>query len=336
VKHVIRGIRNGGKPLVVGLIVALVVGTTGAVAASLITGKDIQNGTVAGKDLKKKLRTKINQHGTGTAGAPGAPGAAGATGPVGPQGQQGQAGQQGVKGDTGDTGATGDTGPATAATYQGATWSLIDRNTQGSAVAALRAGPTFGTAANQKPPLGIGSLGIEVGPNPEKIDFGNQVDFAGQPVSGLSQVSYSYTQTGEDYDRGPANLPNISLEINPNVGTAHYSSMVYVPPAPTRAAEQWITTNAGTDPGGTSGWYFTNGATATATLCGQNAGQHFCSLTEAKTQLAAAQTGGTPASILTVGIGKGVDKEYQGAVDALRINNQVFDFEPFGVSVTTP
>jgi hypothetical protein len=33
---------------------------------------------------------------------------------------------------------------------------------------------------------------------------------------------------------------------------------------------------------------------------------------------------------------KGRDYAFSGAVDALRINNQVFDFEPFGVYTRTP
>jgi hypothetical protein len=40
------GIKKGGQPLVIALVVALVAGTTGAVAGSLITSKDIQNGTI--------------------------------------------------------------------------------------------------------------------------------------------------------------------------------------------------------------------------------------------------------------------------------------------------
>lgn len=344
---------SGAKPLVVGVIVALVVGTTGAVAASLITGQDVKNGSLAAKDLNKKLRKKINK--SGTAGTAGAPGTAGATGPAGPQGPQGQQGPQGVAGadgengddgapgddgddgDDGATGATGPQGPATPATYVGANWGQIDRNTEGSPVSELRAGPIFGATAAQQPPLGDGSLGLVVKDGTEKVAFGNQVDFAGDPVSGLDQIAYSYTQTGEDFDRSPGNLPNIQFEINPNTGAIHYSSMVFVPPAVgSKVAEQWITTDADATPPAGSGWYFTNGTLAASTGCGQAGGQHFCSLDEAQTELGLDQTGPTPAFILTAAVSKGKDQQYQGAVDALQINTEMFDFEPFGVQTTTP
>ena len=46
-------------------------------------------------------------------------------------------------------------------------------------------------------------------------------------------------------------------------------------------------------------------------------------------------TDGDPATILTASIRKGRDFPFSGAVDALVINDQTFDFEPLGV-VTTP
>jgi hypothetical protein len=76
------------RTIVVAVICALVVGATGAVAADLITGKDIKNNSIAAKDLKKKLRKKIGR--SGTAGAPGQ------TGPQGTQGPQGPAGPAGA------------------------------------------------------------------------------------------------------------------------------------------------------------------------------------------------------------------------------------------------
>ena len=44
-----------------------------------------------------------------------------------------------------------------------------------------------------------------------------------------------------------------------------------------------------------------------------------------------AADGGEPARILTVAIAKGRDYEWSGAVDGLRINSTVFDFEETGV-----
>jgi hypothetical protein len=42
------------------------------------------------------------------------------------------------------------------------------------------------------------------------------------------------------------------------------------------------------------------------------------------------------ATILTAQVQKGRDFEWQGAVDGLRINNEVFDFELFGVVTRAP
>src|SRR5581483_8599661 len=102
----------------------------------------------------------------------------------------------------------------------GAHWGVIDRNTTGSGIAELRAGP-YGSFAfpNSKPPTGVGSLGIEVSdnatsgsPSAEKVAFGNEVDFRGNPVSGLSKVGFRVFQTGENAAINPRNMPNITLE----------------------------------------------------------------------------------------------------------------------------
>src|ERR1700694_3895283 len=76
-------------------------------------------------------------------------------------------------------------------------WGIITRNTIGSPVAALRKGPygSIGvTGPSSRPPYGIGSLGIETAnnsttlvPPSEKVDFGNEVDFFGDPVLALNR-----------------------------------------------------------------------------------------------------------------------------------------------------
>jgi hypothetical protein len=62
-------------------------------ATSLITGKQVKNGTLTGQDVKNHSLTKKDFKGS-------------VRGPAGLQGQQGQQGIQGVKGDTGAPGAT--------------------------------------------------------------------------------------------------------------------------------------------------------------------------------------------------------------------------------------
>ncbi len=293
--------RANARFLTLGVAILVVAAGGTAVAASLITSKDIKNHAVKSVDLGHKVLKKLKRHGaTGASGATGTGGATGATGATGPSG-----------------------------TFAGANWGIIDRNTEGSPVAALRAGPTEGTA---HPPLGIGSLGIETASNQEKVAYGNEVDFAGDPVSGLDQVGFSYAVTGEDLGRFSSNTPNISLEINPHVANKGYTSMVYVPsppPALPNGGLEWVDDDADQNPGGASGWYFTNGTVGTATGCNQVT---FCSLADAKAALVTQNDGSGTASIGSVAVAKGKDYQYQGAVDALRINGSVFDFEPLGVT----
>ena len=213
----------------------------------------------------------------------------------------------------------------------GKNWGIITRNTIGSAVADLRSGPygSFGvTGSASKPPSGTGSLGIQVsnnaltGANPqEKASFGNEVDFYGDAVADLNRAGFRVFQTGENAAISPSNMPNITLEINPDTGPT-YTSMVWVPdPAP--VTNQW---SAFIDAATTGYWYFTNGSVATATGCGI---ADSCSLAAAKAGLVAA--GGTDASIYTVAVNKGRDNAWVGAVDNLRINDDIYNFEPTGV-----
>jgi hypothetical protein len=213
-------------------------------------------------------------------------------------------------------------------------WGVIDRNTVGSGVADLRAGPygSFGlTGFSTRPPGGIGSLAIRVSddatsqsPSAEKVSFGNEVDFFDDPVSGLSQVGFHVFQTAENAAIGSRNLPNISLEINPNVASVNYTTMVWVPdPAP--AVNRWTPfMNAAT----TGDWYFTNSSVATATGCTQAL---TCSLADAKQALVDENDGSGAATIDTIAVTKGRDNAWAGAVDNLRINGTKYNFEPWGV-----
>jgi hypothetical protein len=82
--------------LIAAVAVAVVATSGSAVAASLITGKQIKNGTIKLKDINKNARAKLE----------------GDTGPQGPQGVQGP------KGDPGEPGpATGPAGGALAGSY---------------------------------------------------------------------------------------------------------------------------------------------------------------------------------------------------------------------------
>lgn len=81
--------------------------STGAVAGSLITSKQIKDDTVTSKDIKNKTLTTADISSATLAklkGSAGPAGAAGATGPAGPQGDPGSAGAPGPEGPPGAAG----------------------------------------------------------------------------------------------------------------------------------------------------------------------------------------------------------------------------------------
>jgi hypothetical protein len=193
---------------------------------------------------------------------------------------------------------------------------------------ALRAGPFEGGfgAPLAPPPLGDGSLGINV-TSTSKADFGNEIDYLGDPVAGLSTVGFSVFNTGENVDRGgAANLPNIRFEIDPNEAgdsTTGYSTLVFVPGDVGATVNGWTQIDATTE--GT--WGLTGGQFTGTGECGLSGPR--CSWGEMQTFLAT----GTGATIYTVAVGKGTDSGWVGAVDALELNDQTIDFEPNGVRV---
>ncbi|WP_256917740.1 hypothetical protein [Streptomyces hilarionis] len=227
-------------------------------------------------------------------------------------------------------------GPASAGTDDGRTpvdhWGVITRNTIGSPVAALRNGP-YGsfdvTGTSARPPYGRGSLGIEVAdrsttlsPPSEKVDFGNEVDFRGKSLLGLRRVGFHVFQTGENVSYGgPTNMPNIRFEIDPNVNsTDDYSTAVWVPAA-SPVTNAWSPFLDAT----TTGYWYLTGNTGTTTGCTQAARCTFAALKAAFTTRNARPT------VYTVAVGKGRDFLWVGAVDGLRLNDYVYDFEPDGV-----
>jgi hypothetical protein len=191
-------------------------------------------------------------------------------------------------------------------------WGTINRNTMGAASAQLRTGPFA-------PPFGVGSLNLSVADAASKIAYGNEVDYAGLRVADISALGFSVYQTGEDAAISLTNLPNIQMEVDPNVASAlsvNYSSLVYNPAAVPPNA--WSNIDATTG----AGWYFTNGTVAAVTGFGQGTGQRFGTLAEIKVA--------APNAVVTdsLAIGKGRDHEWQGAVDGVVINDQTIDFEP--------
>jgi hypothetical protein len=287
-----RIIRRRHLPALAGtVLVVAVIGAGTATAASLVTSKDVKDGTLRSVDVKDgSLRVKdLTDEAVDTL-------------------QKG--GATGAKGDKGDKGAD--------ATYAGPNWSVVDRNVIGNGDSYLRSGPDGA-------PLGQGSLGIRTGGAGDKAAFGNQVDFAGMPAADLTHVGFSVFTTGENNAAPADNVPSISFEINPDAAGKTYASLLYTPPA--GPDNEWTTYDA-TSEGfwGLTGSGFNS--PATQANCGIDGPR--CTFDQVMDVL------GPNASILTVQITKGRDYAFSGAVDALRINNQVFDFEPFGVYTRTP
>ena len=132
------------------------------------------------------------------------------------------------------------------------------------------------------------------------------------------------------HDRGeqriaPNNMPSIAFEINPNLGTSPgvtFATTVYLPENGTPSA--WTELDAVADdttPGASPG--------LPGTTCDFNGPR--CTLPSPG---ATSRRRGAHATIFTAQIGKGRDFAFSGAVDALRINNIVYDFEPTGVFET--
>lgn len=296
---------------------ALFVGAVGggAVAGTLITSADIKDKTIQTGDLKKNVvKTQKVKNGTlriadldkkaqDALKKVGPPGPAGPTGPAGgPAGPVGPQGPQGPKGEPGDS------------SYTAVNWSLIDRNVIGDGDAYLRAGPSMGQI---KPPMGDGSLGLHTGNASSKVSFGNQVRWVGDELSTIDRVSYWVFTTGENIGAAPAgnvNLVNFQVEVNPHLNGRTYTTLVYLP---VQSAPGWKEQDASTE----ARWYFTGG-TGTDTGCNEVT---YCTLADAKAAAPAA-------TILTVQLNKGRDWAFTGAVDALRINDSIFDFGPTGVA----
>jgi hypothetical protein len=96
----IRNRRPSGA-MMVGLIALVMAMSGSAVAASLITSKQIKDGTIQTRDLSKKAIRALAKSTTAT---PGPQGPVGPAGPAGPKGDAGATGQTGAKGDAGPRG----------------------------------------------------------------------------------------------------------------------------------------------------------------------------------------------------------------------------------------
>jgi len=170
---------------VAGITTALVVsGTTGAVAAKMITGAQIKDGTISRADLSDNINNKLDK--TGEQGEQGEQGPAGPAGPKGDKGDKGEPGADStVPGPTGATGAQGPQGPQgpkgadglTGAFYAVAYYNAGDTNPGAIATVACSATSQDYTALAG----GVQILGLDAGANarntPVSSSFPGRMDW---------------------------------------------------------------------------------------------------------------------------------------------------------------
>ena len=323
----------------VGAAVVVGLGSTGAWAAATIGSDDIRDGGIRSTDIRNGGVHKADVR-RGAVGSDEVTNDSLGLADLRPSAAERLRGSKGPRGPRGPRGAKGDDGDDFG--FRGRNWGIVDRNVIGSGDAFLRTGPTainFPSATRIRPPLGIGSLGIRVegddiaGVEPQatvdQVSFGNQVDFFGDRVSSLRQLSFWVFTTGENNANGARNMPTIQFEIDPNLAatnTDDYSSLVYSPANGT--ANEWTRFNAVDATQGPT-WFLT-GSEGTVTGCTQAARCTFAQIQDALDE-APGTPDPTPARIYPAQIVKGRDFSFSGAVDALRINGTVYDFEPVGV-----
>lgn len=331
--RILKGRRPSASMVVA--IAALVMAMAGsATAVTMISGQQIRNGTVTGAKLKNQtihahkltraaVRTLRGQR--GPRGLRGVPGAPGAIGPAGPQGVQGLVGPQGPAGAPGPAGAQGEIGPqgpaGQDAEFSSQPWSMIGRNSYGAPSYTFGVGP-FGRSdhsqarADVDPPYGIGSLQLAM-TDSDRFVFGNEKDFAGLELAQISALSY-WVYPGLDDDPGVGDMPSITIEIDPGLPIANYSSLQFLPDSAEQNTWNEIDALEG------DGWYISNAAVRSEVAC-ENPNR--CTWNELLVGLPDAAVG------YSLGIGKPTSGPLVAAVDALRINDRIYDFEPGGVEV---
>jgi Collagen triple helix repeat (20 copies) len=323
-----------GKYLLATAVVAMLLGAGGVYAAEQITSSTIKDRSIRGRDIGRNaiyssnlssgLRRLIARQQTAASQSPGAQGAQGGQGAQGPKGDQGPQGPRGPQGPQGNPGPPG----SDADLPDSGAWGPVDRNIIGSPEQELRSGPFGRTSptAVTGPPAGTGSLNLAVQGAPafadsaqqEKSAFGNEVDYFGDPLSGITQVGFAVFTTGENNGRGNPNMPSIQFEVDRNgiaTGGAPGFSTLNFQPSSNSTANQWSTIDADA---ASTGWWYSSNAGGTCRI------DNPCTFADAKAEFPNAE-------ILTVMISKGRDFAWQGAVDALQLNDAVIDFEEHGV-----
>ncbi len=197
-------LRSRAAAVAAGAVVLTVAAGGTALASGKLTSHDIENGTIRAVDM--------------------APGSVN-SGVIHDNSVQSADIKNGTVGD--DDLSQGVRDKMNRPSYNGADWSVIDRNVIGNGDAYLRSGPS--AAGGVAPPSGIGSLGLRTGAAGDKAAFGDQVDFAGKALSSINTVSYYVFTTGENNSAAANNLPSVAFEVDPNTPTRTFSTLLYVP-----------------------------------------------------------------------------------------------------------
>lgn len=174
--------RFRGSPAMVVALVAVVLSVSGsAVAAKLITGKQIKNGTITKADLSKALQARLQ--------ATAQPGATGAKGDTGPKGDAGAPGPGAVKvdGDIVSPAVAKFTAPALGTLGVSLTGC---QDISGSAVLRISA-TTPATIA-----ISWSFTGVEQTPSLETIGPGNDYEFPTMNAVGYQVIHGVYRDAG--------------------------------------------------------------------------------------------------------------------------------------------
>jgi hypothetical protein len=214
------------------LALSLVAGGGYAVAGTLIRSKNIANGTIQCKDLKKGLCSKIKRKAQ-----------AGPRGRTGPQGPAGPAGARGAPGAQGPQGPKGDPAETRVTTLQGSGFSASNDT--------VRMTPD----------------GVEFGPYTNGGAAGGSLRYDGlngKPLSAVKSLIYvaRYTATG---NTGGVGVPYLRVFLENDTHDVIFSPNTQPPDADTAEGpfHTWVATSGlwrYDDDGGSGGQYGVNGA----------------------------------------------------------------------------
>ena len=195
-----RKVFHGRAGIALAFILGLLIATAAtAGAASLITGKQIKDGSISSKDLSKAVRAQLKKAGVG--------GPAGLTGVAGKDGVNGVAGKDGVNGKDGSPGPAGTARAYAVVTSAG---DVVPVKTKGLTATRLALGtycvtPTAGS--------GLGNLAVVPVATPDYSE--------GSGVHHIIQVLYATATTQAVADVGcPGGWTFFTDDVDP-VSTAN-------------------------------------------------------------------------------------------------------------------